>query len=470
MMIMKKNYKSEVIGMDEKTVVAGMSISEWKEKYPLMHKVINLEEAFWTNGKYESFEDAIKKVEIGMDDVKDAEERLKRFAPYIAKVFPATRESGGIIESPTVRIPKMKTEVETFYNTQIKGELLLKCDSHLAISGSIKARGGIYEVLKHAEELAMEAGLLSVEDDYSKLDSDDFRNFFSGYSIAVGSTGNLGLSIGIMSAQLGFKVYVHMSADAKQWKKDLLRSKGVTVVEYESDYSIAVEEGRKQSEGDPKMYFVDDENSKNLFMGYAVAASRLKGQLDDLGVKVDSEHPLFVYLPCGVGGGPGGVAFGLKLMFKDNVHCFFAEPTHSPCMLIGLMSGLHDKVCVQDFGIDNKTAADGLAVGRASGFVGKVLENLISGSYSVKDETMYMMLSKMIDSESIRLEPSALAGVPGAAMLLGDALGQEYIRARGLENLMDNSSHIAWATGGSMVPADIMDEYYSTGKRLLEEL
>ncbi len=455
--------------MNEKAVVAGMSISEWKEKFPLMGKVMNLDEAFWTNGKYESFEDAIKKIDIGLDDAKDAEDRLKRFAPYIAKVFPATREAGGIIESPTVRIPKMKSEVEAFFGTAIKGELLLKCDSQLAISGSIKARGGIYEVLKHAEELAIEAGMLSTGDDYSKLDSDEFKSLFSGYSIAVGSTGNLGLSIGIMSAQLGFKVYVHMSADAKQWKKDLLRSKGVTVVEYESDYSKAVEEGRRQSESDPNMYFVDDENSKNLFMGYAVAASRLKGQLDDMGVKVDREHPLFVYLPCGVGGGPGGVTFGLKLMFKDNVHCFFAEPTHSPCMLIGLMSGLHDKVCVQDFGIDNKTAADGLAVGRASGFVGKVLENLISGCCTVKDETMYMMLSKMIDSEGITLEPSALAGVPGAAMLFGDALGQEYIKSRGLESFMDGSSHIAWATGGSMVPEEIMDEYYATGKRLLSQ-
>lgn len=445
-------------------MILNKSLDQWKNEFPLIEDIVELKEVCWTNNKEGLASEELKKLDVTEEMVEDARARLDRFAPFFASAFPETKSENGLIESPLVEVGNFKKELEGFFGNKLTGKMIMKLDSHLKISGSIKARGGFYEVLKHAEELALENGLITLEDDYSIFDTDKMREFFSKYAVQVGSTGNLGLSIGIMSAKIGFRVTVHMSADARQWKKDLLRSKGVTVIEYADDYSKAVEEGRKLSDMDPYSYFVDDENSVNLFMGYAVSGRRIEKQIKDMGIVVDSEHPLFAYLPCGVGGGPGGVAFGLKLVYGDNVHFFFAEPTHSPCMLIGAMTGMHDKVSVQDFGIDNLTAADGLAVGRASGFVGKTLENLMAGCFTVTDENMYKMLKILADSENIYLEPSALAGVPGINYMLNSETGKAYLEKYNLIGKEENITHLSWATGGSMVPKDIMEEYYNKGK------
>lgn len=440
--------------LDDKT------LDQLIQKHPLIRELVETKPVFWSNPALVPFEAAKAQIGVTERDVRDAQERLSRFAPYIAKAFHETLKNGGLIESPVVRIPHMKSRIESLYKKEIAGELLLKCDNQLAISGSIKARGGIYEVLKHAEELAIREGLLTTSDDYSKLGDPRFQKFFSGYSISVGSTGNLGLSIGIIGAQLGFRVNVHMSKDAKQWKKDLLRSRGVNVIEYPSDYSKAVEAGRKQAQSDPQNYFIDDENSKDLFLGYAVAAFRLKNQLEAIVIHIGENRPLFAYLPCGVGGGPGGVAFGLKLVFGDNAHCFFAEPTHSPCMLLGLMTGLHNRISVQEIGIDNVTDADGLAVGRPSGFVCRTMHQLVSGLYTVSDQTLYALLKAMADTENIWLEPSALAGVAGSARLFSEEQGASYLEKEGLTEKMGNAVHLAWATGGSMVPEHIQMQNY----------
>ncbi|HHG8771018.1 TPA: D-serine ammonia-lyase [Raoultella planticola] len=431
-------------------------------RYPLLEDLIALKETTWFNPATTSLAAGLPYVGLTRDDVQDARARLERFAPYLAQAFPETATTGGIIESELVAIPAMKARLEQAFSQPIAGDLLLKKDSHLPISGSIKARGGIYEVLTHAEKLALDAGLLTSADDYRKLLTPEFKHFFSQYSIAVGSTGNLGMSIGIMSARIGFNVTVHMSADARAWKKARLRSHGVTVVEYEQDYGVAVEQGRKAAERDPNCFFIDDENSRTLFLGYAVAGERLKAQFVRQGRGVDADRPLFVYLPCGVGGGPGGVAFGLKLAFGDHVRCFFAEPTHSPCMLLGVHTGLHDGISVQDLGIDNLTAADGLAVGRASGFVGRAMARLLDGFYTLNDQTMYDMLGWLAQAESIRLEPSALAGMAGPQRICASAA---YQQMHGFTTeQMQHATHLVWATGGGMVPEDEMAQYLAKGR------
>lgn len=444
--------------------VTAKMVAEWKTKYPLMEPIIRMQEVFWANPALCSCSSRTISDQLSAADIETAENRLTRFAPYIMQAFPETKKDNGIIESSLMRIDKMQEKLEKVSGCSIPGKIYMKCDSHLPVSGSIKARGGIYEVLKVAESIAMKNGMLSERDNYSILAGERFKELFSQYSIVVGSTGNLGLSIGIMSAALGFKATVHMSADAKQWKKDLLRAKGVIVVEHSSDYGEAVKAGRRESKLDAKSHFVDDEKSLDLFLGYAVAAKRLKQQLDASSITIDAEHPMFVYLPCGVGGGPGGVTFGLRTLFQDNVHCFFAEPTHSPAMLLGLMTQLHDEIAVQDIGIDNITDADGLAVGRPSRLAGKLLEKDISGVFTVQDETLYKLLRLLADSEKLYLEPSALAGFAGPAQLNSNPPGRFYLEKHNLADKVQNATHIVWATGGSMVPKEVMQSFYAKGE------
>lgn len=430
-------------------------------KDEIVKKIAEKKEIAWINKKEIEYREYEKNLPFSDEELKDAEERLKRFAPFIKKSFPETEETNGIIESPLEPIFSMQKELERKYETEIPGKLYLKMDSHLPVAGSIKARGGVYEVLKHAEDLAIEAGMLSVTDDYSILADEKFKKFFSGYKVQVGSTGNLGLSIGITSAVLGFEVIVHMSADAKQWKKDMLRSKGVTVIEYEDDYGKAVEEGRKNSDADPKSYFVDDEKSINLFLGYTVAASRLKKQFDEKGIVIDKKHPLLVYIPCGVGGAPGGVAYGLKRIFKENAYIFFIEPTLSPCMVLGMETGLHEGISVRDVGITGITHADGLAVGRPSGLVGRIMDSILSGIFTLEDYKLYDYLRCLDSTENKRIEPSSCAAFEGVVTLMKDEITRKYVEERIGKNI-ENAYHICWATGGRMVPKEDMDKFLKT--------
>lgn len=429
------------------------------EKYPLLEKIRKGQEIVWLNPDKTIYKKSMEYCELTIADIDDAAERLERFAPFIEKCFPETKENRGIIESPLVEIPRMKKLMEKKYHSHLEGKLLLKMDSHLAIAGSVKARGGIYEVLVHTEELALANGILKKDDSYEKLADTSCAEFFHNYMIQVGSTGNLGLSIGIMSAVIGYQVIVHMSSDARQWKKDLLRSYGVTVIEYETDYSEAVEKGRRLSDENPNSYFVDDENSRSLFLGYAVAAKRLNAQLKELKTTVDEEHPLLVYIPCGVGGAPGGISFGLKQEFGDAVHCFFVEPTQAPCMVIGMMTDLHSKISVQDIGLTGLTHADGLAVGRPSAFVGNIMKRMLSGEFTVQDGRLYDYMRDLIETEEIFLEPSACAAFQGPMKLSESKEMKEYLEKNQLNEKMEQATHIVWATGGSLVPESVRKEY-----------
>ena len=157
-------------------------------RFPLLEPLIALTPVTWFNPGATSLAEGLPHVVLTRPDVAAASARLARFAPYLCEAFPETRASHGIIESGIAAIPTLQGTLNGRYGVELTGRLLLKQDSHLPISGSIKARGGIHEVLAHAEHLAIQAGLLRETDDYRTLLSDEFRHFFSQYSIAVGAT------------------------------------------------------------------------------------------------------------------------------------------------------------------------------------------------------------------------------------------------------------------------------------------
>jgi D-serine dehydratase len=454
---------------------------------------------------------------VGVEDMQAAVARFGRFAPLLAELFPQELQtSSGVIESPLVPAPALGQALGL---GAAEGALWVKCDHLLPVAGSIKARGGIHEVLEFAETLALEHGLVAPGGDYRALASPEARALLGRYQVAVGSTGNLGLSIGVAASALGFRAAVHMSADAKAWKKERLRQRGVEVVEHAGDYEQAVAAGRAQAAADPFCHFVDDERSLSLLQGYSAAAPALQRQLAAAGITVDATHPLFVYLPCGVGGAPAGITFGLRQVLGPHVHCFFAEPVQSPCFLAQMLAGppgacrtrsvdsenrpqrgqflpdlqphsgamgqkdgekwtaaadlqptisgsdrLPDHPSVYDWGLTNQTEADGLAVPRASLLAASLMHPLLSGVFTVQDATLFQHLAWAHDTEGLRIEPSAAAGFSGPAMLTGTLAGRAWLRAQGLEAHLPRATHLAWTTGGLFVPDSEYDLFLQRGR------
>lgn len=399
---------------------------------------------------------------VNFSQVRDTANCMQQFAGLLSQLFHELKSTEGIIESPLYSADALQRAMMGQSNRTSRW--LIKCDHALPVTGSIKARGGVYEVLVHARSIALRHGIMKQQESPLILASPQARALFSRHRIAVGSTGNLGLSIGVMAAALGFQVAVHMSFDAKPWKKARLRAHGVEVIEHDGDYGEAVALGRARAASQPDTYFVDDENSEHLFLGYSVAAIRLQSQLLSHGVSVDAQHPLFVYLPCGVGGAPGGITFGLRHVFGDHVHCFFAEPAASPCMLIRLAADEDRPIDVRDVGLDNCTEADGLAVGRASELVARMIKPLVSGLFTVADDDLFKDLYLLERAEGLRVEPSAAAGFRGPRWLLESALGEHYLIKHDLLGRVEDATHVLWTTGGALVPDEEYHQFHERGR------
>lgn len=380
-----------------------------------------------------------------------AERRLLRAGPLLLKVLPELVGSDGLVESPLVDAQALRDALGG------QSRWLFKADNRLPVTGSVKARGGFHEVLEFAEQVALSHGWDG--EHFADLAEPRWRECFGAYQLVVGSTGNLGISIGLLSRALGFAAQVHMSSDAKQWKKQLLREQGVCVVEHAGDYGKAVAAGREIAEADAQSHFVDDECSLSLFCGYAVAGRRLAAQLEAQDVAVSEASPLLVYLPCGVGGAPGGITYGLKQVFGDNVHCFFAEPLESPSVLIQMASGLREPVSVYDVGLSNRTLADGLEVGQASMLASTCMQDRLAGVFTVADTSLGYYLELAWEKLGERVEPSGAAAFPGPGWISGSQAGMQWCARHQLDP--SKATHVLWCTGGSLVPEAEFQQWLS---------
>lgn len=364
-----------------------------------------------------------------MDDVAEAAARLERFRPVLRTLFPEVGWDGRI-RSPLVDYPAST------------GTTLVKADHALPLTGSIKARGGVYELLCRIERIALTRGLLGFGDSYNVLAQPDAARVLAQHKVVVASTGNLGFSIGLVARAFGLEADVHMSRDAKTWKKERLTRLGASVVEHDCDYTETVSRARAAAEasGDD---FIDDESSRELMIGYATAADELIDQLLERGITPTPESPVVVYLPCGVGGAPGGVTFGLKARLGAAAICVFVEPVASACVFAALAAGKGAPVSVYELGLDNLTIADGLAVPLASALVMDTVGDQIDAVVAVPESEMLTWVRRAWEEAGLRLEPSAAAALA--------AIGP-YRRALAAGAIPDTAVHIAWTTGGSLLP------------------
>jgi D-serine dehydratase len=368
-------------------------------------------------------------------EIRDAEQRLVRFRPVLAALFPAASWDGRI-RSALLEYPRQPD----------LPPLLVKADHDLPMTGSVKARGGVYELLCRVEAVALAEGLVIRGEPLTPLLTPAAKALFSKHRIVVASTGNLGFSIGLVARAFGLEAEVHMSHDAKTWKKERLRRTGANVIEHPVDYTETVARARASASASGS-YFIDDESSRLLFVGYTTAAAELAGQLDERGLKVSTDTPLIVYLPCGVGGAPGGITAGLKTIYGDAVRCVFVEPVASACVLAALAVGNGSPVSVYDIGLDNDTIADGLAVPVASKLVMSSVGASIDAAVAVTDAAMLGWVRRAWNEARLRLEPSAASGFAAVLLFL------EAARKTGAP-LPPGAIHVVWTTGGSQLPED----------------
>lgn len=423
------------------------------EKRPLM----------WANPNLRPLERAGADVPAMGEKVAKTCENWVRMAPLLSACFPALQPKRGRLRSQLLPVPGLERMMP-----RDAGRYFVKSDNDLQVSGSTHVRGAIYEVTLLAMVLGRKLGLLSGDEGPMALASPEARRAFSAYKVVTASAGNLGLAVGRAAQGLGFQAEVHMPRSARSWIERELRACGINVVLHSGGFRKANAQALAAAEVERTSYFVDEKHSKLLFFGASAAAAELQAQLVRQNIQIGADHPLFLYLPCGSGSAPGGIALGARQMFGRHVHCFFAEPVCTPRTLAALSSPRHEPVNVRDMGLRSRTAAAGLSEPELAPLVAGAMETQLSGVYTVEDDTMFRWLAQAQDRAGLQLDPGSAASLAGPEMLMRSEAGKAYLKKHRLQDKMDQAVHVMWATAGGCMPDADYERCLMRGRMLTE--
>lgn len=99
-----------------------IDIDKYIAEQPALEDIKQQKPTFWVNPYKVSEEQIWDNEEFGLADIEAAEADLERYAPLIAKLFPETASSNGIIESKLEKLDKMQAEIEK--NHEFHGQFI----------------------------------------------------------------------------------------------------------------------------------------------------------------------------------------------------------------------------------------------------------------------------------------------------------------------------------------------------------
>lgn len=90
----------------------------------------------------------------------------------------------------------------------------------------------------------------------------------------------------------------------------------------------------------------------------------------------------------------------------------------------------------------------------------------VSGVYTVDDATLFQHLVRAHEAEGLRIEPSSAAGLEGPLRLTHSAVGRAWLAQTGLLARLPQATHVAWTTGGSLLPDAEFGQFVARGRGL----